>query len=138
MRALNGDFEINLRMISAPSDPAQRPNFWAITSPQNPFWHRNASDKVPDWLREATALLEGVLSSVDEEENRLNMERFRDLHTDNIPAIGIGSQYRVWAASTRLGNVPFDIVHDNDYHGWAGSLHLPQIYIRKPLEKSAP
>jgi peptide/nickel transport system substrate-binding protein len=131
VRALNGDFEVNLRMISAPSDPAQRPNFWAITSPQNPFWHRNASDEGPDWLREATGLLEGVLSSVDEEQNRLNMERFRDLHTDNIPAVGIGSQYRVWAASTRLGNVPFDLVYDNDYHGWGGSLHLPQVYIKQ-------
>jgi peptide/nickel transport system substrate-binding protein len=131
VRALNGDFEINLRAISAPSDPAQRPNFWAITSPRNPFWHRHASVEGPDWLREATELLEGVLSSVDEEQNRIKMEKFRDLHTDNIPAIGIGSQYRVWAASTRLGNVPFEIVYDNDYHGWGGSLQLPQIYIKK-------
>lgn len=130
-RGLNGEFEVYLKSVSAPSDPAQRPNYWAITSPQNPFWHRNAMTEGPDWLRKSTSLLQIVLASIDEGEIRTSMERFRDLHTDNIPAIGIGSQYRVWAASTRLGNVPYDIVYDNDYHGWGGALHLCQIFIKE-------
>ena len=62
---------------------------------------------------------------------RLHMQRVRDLHSENVPLITIGSVFNVWGANTRLGNVPTDNVADNAFLGWSRPVFHEQIFIRK-------
>ena len=59
------------------------------------------------------------------------MTRFRDVHTDNIPVIGIGAPMVLWGAATRLGNVPSDGTSEDLYRGWSRPVFHEQIFVRQ-------
>ena len=101
-------------------------------APTVPFWHRNASDDGPDWLHEATDLIKKTLITIDPEKVEEQMSRVRDLHTDNVPVITVGSSFSVWGASTRLGNVPFQGTGADVYRGWSRPVFHEQIYVKQP------
>ena len=130
-RRLNGGFDVLSWGLEAPQDPLGRPNAWGIMTAQTPFWHRNASVEGPAWLQEATDHLKKAMTSIDPEEVKRHMIRVRDLHTDNISVIGIGSNYHVWGAHTRLGNVPYENTKAHVFRGWGGSVFHEQIFIRR-------
>ncbi len=129
-RRLNGEFDIHHWGLEGPEDPLGRLNDWAIASPTSPFWHRNASKEGPEWLREATRCIEMALTTVDTARAREYMIRARDLHTENIPVIVVGSAYHVWGASARLGNVPEDGSSADVHRGWGRSVAHEQVYIK--------
>jgi peptide/nickel transport system substrate-binding protein len=137
-RRLNGEFEILGWGLEAPDDPLGRPQVWASMTSNTPFWHRNATRDGPDWLREATEAMKKAMSSIDPDEVRGYMVKVRDLHTENIPAIGIGSIYYIWGFNTRLGNVPRENTIAHVYRGWSGPLMSEQIYIRTDSSGSPP
>jgi peptide/nickel transport system substrate-binding protein len=109
-RRFNGEFDIHHWSLEGPDDPLGRLSDWAITGPQTPFWHREAYRDTTTWLKEATEHLLLAQSTIDTTVRREHMVKARDLHVDNIPVIVVGSIYRPWGASTRLGNVPNDII----------------------------
>ena len=130
-RRLNGTFEVYASGVSAAVDPMGRPNAWAIMTPQTPWWHRNASQDGPQWLRDATRLLQAGMTTVDPDKLREIMIRFRDIYTENVPAIAIGAPSRIWGASARLGNVPEKIVGNDMYRGWGRPVFHEQIFVRR-------
>ena len=95
-----------------------------------PFWHREATREGPDWLHEATRLLEISATSTDTVEIRKHMIQARDLYTENIPAIPLGASYRVWGASNRLGNIPDDVSFSEAHGAWGRPIAHEQIFIR--------
>jgi peptide/nickel transport system substrate-binding protein len=130
-RWLSGDFDIHHWLQAGHTDPLGQMFMWVISSPNTPYWHRNALREGPDWLHEATRHVERVLTTVDPAKVREYMTGLRDLHTDNIPVIVAGSTYFVWGAHTRLGNVPWTSTHAYVYRGWGRSLYNEQIYIKQ-------
>jgi len=128
---LNGEFDIHNWGQSGHTDPLGEMFMWIITGPKTPYWHRNAQSEGPDWLHEATRNAERVLTTVDPAKVREYMIRIRDLHTDNIPVIVVGSAYFVWGANSRLGNVPWTSTNAYVYRGWGRSLYNEQIYIKQ-------
>jgi ABC-type transport system substrate-binding protein len=58
------------------------------------------------------------------------MIQARDIYTENIPAIPLGASYRVWGASTRLGNIPDDVSFSEAHGAWGRPITHEQIFIR--------
>jgi peptide/nickel transport system substrate-binding protein len=131
-RRLNGDFDIHQWGQEGPADPLGRLNDWAIMAPTVPFWHRNATADGPEWLYEATDLIKKTLITIDPEKVKAQMSRVRDLHTDNVPVLTVGSSFSVWGASTRLGNVPFQGTGADVYRGWSRPVFHEQIFVKQP------
>ena len=88
-------------------------------------------NKEDRWLHEVTRNINLAITTVDAAELRGYMNRIRDLHTDNIPVIVVGSAYFVWGANSRLGNVPWTSTNAYVYRGWGRSLYNEQIYIKQ-------
>ena len=84
----------------------------------------------PEWLDDVTRYIKLAVTTVDAAELRGYMNLIRDLHTDNIPVIVVGSEYFVWGANSRLGNVPWTSTNAYVYRGWDRSLFNEQIYIK--------
>jgi peptide/nickel transport system substrate-binding protein len=129
-RRENGDFDVHVWFQEGPADPLGRTNDWAIPAPGKPFWHRTAHLNAPPWLREAHTLLMDARHSLDPDELRRLMERVRDLYSENVPAIGIGSQHTVWGANRRLGNVPRENTTATVFRGWSRPVMHEQIFVR--------
>ncbi|MCZ6616561.1 MAG: ABC transporter substrate-binding protein [Gammaproteobacteria bacterium] len=130
-RRTNGTFDVFIWAQEGPADPLSRLQDWAIPSPNRPFWHRNAHREAPDWLREAHTLFMRARTTIDPGRLRELMERARTLYSENIPAIGIGSQYTVWGANRRLGNVPLENTAATVYRGWSRPVMHEQIFVRE-------
>jgi peptide/nickel transport system substrate-binding protein len=129
-RRFNGEFEIHQWGLEAPGDPLNRLDDWAITGPNTPFWHRDASKETQPWFLEATDLMLKATTTVDTARIRTYMEKASDLHSDNVPVITIGSIYRIWGKSTRLGNVPNDISFLSVHGAWGRPIFHEQIFIK--------
>ena len=129
-RRVNGSYDIHYWGLEGPQDPLGRLNDWAIMGPTVPFWHRNASEEGPEWLKEATRYIQQTLTTVDTVLARTYMEQARDLHSDNVPVIAVGSTPRIWGASTRLGNVPREMLIADVYRGFGREVQQEQIFIR--------
>ena len=99
-------------------------------TPQTPFWHRNASEDAQPWFQEATRLVKEAMTTTDPDVLKRKMTRLRDLYSENVPAIAIGSPYKVWGANIRLGNVPLDNTSEDIYRGWARPVYHEQIFIK--------
>ncbi|MEE2753716.1 MAG: ABC transporter substrate-binding protein [Candidatus Latescibacterota bacterium] len=127
----NGEFDIHVWSLEGPADPLARLNDWAIMNPTVPFWHKDASTSAQPWLFEATKLIKNAISTIDTVKLREQMTRVRDLHTDNVAAITIGSRYHVWGAGTRLGNVPMQNTAATAFQGWSRPIFHEQIFIRE-------
>ena len=56
------------------------------------------------------------------------MIKVRNLHTENIPVIVIGSAYRVWGVGKRLGNVPDANAAADVSREWARPVFHGQIF----------
>ena len=130
-RRVNGDFDIHFWVLEGPADPLGRLDDWAIMGPSVPFWHRRASEEGPEWLRQATRDIQRAITTIDTAEIRQCMTRARDLHTDNVPVIVIGSAYHVWGVSTRLGNVPYENSAADVHRGWGRPVFHEQIYVKE-------
>jgi peptide/nickel transport system substrate-binding protein len=129
-RRLNGEFEVVSWSLEGPADPLGRPQAWATMTENTPFWHRNSSREGPDWLAEATDTIKEAMSTIDPEKVREYMVKVRDLHTENIPVIGTGSLYHIWAYNTRLGNVPDKNTKAHVYRGFSGPVMFEQVFLK--------
>jgi peptide/nickel transport system substrate-binding protein len=129
-RRYSGEFDIHYWWFDSADDPLSALSEWAITAHNMPYWHRNATTEGPNWLREGTRLLERAVTSTDTVEIRKNMIQARDIYTENIPAIPLGASYRVWGASTRLGNIPDDVSFSEAHGAWGRPITHEQIFIR--------
>ncbi|MBT3602258.1 MAG: ABC transporter substrate-binding protein [Candidatus Latescibacteria bacterium] len=112
-------------------DPVVNRQDWGIMGPNQPVWHRNADKEGPEWLLEATRLLDEVGTTVDPVKVQANMARVRDLHAENTPLIIPGFAYHVWGASTRLGNVPEKSTTADGYRGWSRPVYHEQLYVKE-------
>jgi peptide/nickel transport system substrate-binding protein len=130
-RRENGDFDIHVWALEGPADPLGYMNDWAIMSENGPFWHKKAMVTGQDWFREATESVKAAMTTVDSTALRYHMGRIRDLHSDNVPVIVVGSNYHVWGASTRLGNVPMQNTAADVHRGWGRPVFHEQIFIRE-------
>ena len=130
-RRESGVFDVHIWSQEAPADPLARIEDWAFPTPTKPFWHRTAQREAPDWLREAHALLMQARTTIDADVLKTLMERVRDLYSENVPAIGIGSQYTVWGANRRLGNVPHENTAATIFRGWSRPVMHEQIFVRE-------
>jgi peptide/nickel transport system substrate-binding protein len=128
-RRARGEFEI-LWSAEYQEDASVNMYAWGTTGPHFPTWHRMAYLEGPEWLSEATRMIDGVLTTIDSVKVHGYMTRIRDLHTDNVPILIVGFAYPVWGASTRLGNVPENTATDNAYRGWSRPLFHEQLYIK--------
>ena len=129
-RRFNGEFQIHQWSLEGPGDPLGRINDWAVTGPNTPFWHRNAYRETQPWFAEASDLMHRATTTVDTAEARRCMERAQTLHAENVPVIAIGSVYRIWGKSNRLGNVPNDISFQDIHGAWGRPVFHEQIYIK--------
>lgn len=130
-RRYNNEFEIHYWGLEGPNDPLTYVIGWGILGSNVPYWHQNASTEGPEWLWEATREIQLAMTTTDTTELRRHMTRVRDLHSENVPLITIGSVFNVWGASTRLGNVPLDNVADNAFLGWSRPIFHEQIFVRQ-------
>jgi peptide/nickel transport system substrate-binding protein len=130
-RRVNGEFEVHHWSHLGPADPFAHLNSWSIAGPTLPFWHRNASTDAPEWLRESTRHVNAAFTTVDTTELAEHMIRIRDLHTEHVPIIVVGSPLKVWGASVRLGNVPEDVSPLNEHRGWSRPIYHEQLFIRQ-------
>ncbi|MDA0711311.1 MAG: ABC transporter substrate-binding protein [bacterium] len=131
-RRFSGEFEIHQWGLEGPGDPLDRLDDWAITGVNTPFWHRDASRETQPWFREATDLMLKATTTVDTALVRTYMEKAGDLHADNVPVITVGSIYRIWGKSTRLGNVPDDISFLTVHGAWGRPIYHEQIFVKDP------
>jgi ABC-type transport system substrate-binding protein len=129
-RKLSGEFEAFLG--GQPNNPFDRAHEYGILGPDMPYWHRNATTEGPRWLHEATAHVVAAMSTIDPEERRHHMVIARELHTENIPMVTFGSLYTIWAASTRLGNVPEEVTAEDMHRSWSRPVFHEQLYFRQP------
>jgi peptide/nickel transport system substrate-binding protein len=129
-RRTTGEFDIHVWSLEGPADPLARMNEWAIMNPTVPFWHKDATVNAQPWLREATELIQKATTTVDTVKLREHMTRVRDLHTDNVAAVTIGSRYHVWGAGTRLGNVPMQNTAATAFQGWSRPIFHEQIFVK--------
>ena len=116
-RRYNCEYDVHYWGLEGPNAPLTYPIGWAILAKNVPYWHQKAYDEGPPWLREATKYVRLAMTTVDTAQLRTYMTRVRDLHTENVPIITIGSAYHVWGASSRLGNIPYQNVADNGLSG---------------------
>ena len=58
------------------------------------------------------------------------MAEVRSIYSENVPAIGVGSVYRVWGANLRLGNVPDTTAVDDIFFGWGRSIYHEQLHFK--------
>jgi len=130
-RRYNNEFDIHYWGLEGPNDPLTYAIGWGILGTNVPYWHQNASKEGPEWLWDATRSIQAAMTTTNPVTLRHHMERVRDLHTENVPLITIGSVFNVWGASTRLGNVPEDNVADNAFLGWSRPIYHEQIYIKR-------
>ena len=126
----NGTFEV-FWWGGWSDDPVVNREDWGIMGPNQPVWHRNADKEGPEWLFEATRLLDELGTTVDTARVRVNMARIRDLHAENTPLIIAGFAYHVWGASTRLGNVPEESTTADGYRGWSRPVYHEQLYVKE-------
>jgi peptide/nickel transport system substrate-binding protein len=129
-RRYNNEFEIHYWGLEGPNDPLTYAIGWGILGSNVPYWHQNASEEGPGWLWEATREIQLAMTTMDTTELRRHMTRVRDLHTDNVPLITVGSVFNVWGANTRLGNVPLENVADNAFLGWGRPTFHEQIFVK--------
>jgi peptide/nickel transport system substrate-binding protein len=129
-RRYSNDYEIHYWGLEGPNDPLTYAIGWGILGSNVPYWHQNASEEGPDWLWEATREIKLAMTTTDTTALRRHMTRVRDLHSENVPLITIGSVFNVWGASTRLGNVPLENVADNAFLGWSRPTFHEQIYVK--------
>jgi peptide/nickel transport system substrate-binding protein len=104
---------------------------WGILGKNEPDWHRNAATEGPEWLHEATRLIEESGTTVDTAQVRRNVNAIRDLHAEHVPILIPGFAYHVWGASTRLGNVPEESTTADPYRGWSRPVFHEQIFTRE-------
>ena len=129
-RRYNNEFDVHFWGLEGPNDPLTYAIGWAILGTNVPYWHQNATREGPEWLREATRLVKLAMTTTDSIQLRTHMTKVRDLHTENVPIIALGSMYNVWGASTRLGNVPFENIADNAFLGWSRPVYHEQIFFK--------
>jgi peptide/nickel transport system substrate-binding protein len=115
---------------SYPEDARLDLHAWGHVGPNVPMWHRRAASEGPEWMHEATRLIEEAGATVDTSLVNRNMIRVRDLHTENAPVLTPGYGYHVWGASTRLGNVPEENTSINGYLGWSRPVFHEQLYVK--------
>ena len=131
-RRLNGEYEIHHWGLEGPDDPLGRPQDWAMMAATTPFWHRdNSKHRETEWLIEATHHIKSAMTSVDSDTVRMHMEAARELHTENVPIIVVGSPYHVWGASSKLGNVPTDGTGADVFRGWGRPVFHEQLFFRE-------
>ena len=128
-RRVNGEFDIHHWGFEGPADPLGRLNDWAIMGDTVPFWHRNASDVGPVWLREATSEILETLITIDTTRVRQHMNRARELHSENVPVIVVGAAFSPWGYNSRIGNAPRKILLSDVYRGMRAVMH-EQLYIK--------
>jgi peptide/nickel transport system substrate-binding protein len=131
-RRYNNEYDVHYWGLEGPNDPLFYAIGWGIMAKNVPYWHQNAFEEGPDWLWEVTKNLKLAMTTVDTSDLRGYMTRARDLHSENVPIIALGSMYNVWGASTRLGNVPFENIGDNAFLGWSRPVFHEQIYVKGP------
>jgi peptide/nickel transport system substrate-binding protein len=129
-RRFSGEFEVHYWWFDGADDPLQDRFAWAITGPNQPYWHRNADKEGPAWLHEATRLLEKAATTTDPDELREYMVQARDLHTAEVAAIPLGAAYRAWGANNRLGNIPEDVSFGETHGAWGRPITHEQIFIK--------
>jgi peptide/nickel transport system substrate-binding protein len=129
-RRLNGEFDVHFWPFEGPDDPLSTADDWAIVTPRSPFWHRRATEEGPAWLHEATECFNRTMMTLDEGEIRKNMVRARQLYSDNVPGIVVGSVYYVWGANRRLGNVPYKHTAASVMRGASRPIFHEQVYVR--------
>lgn len=131
-RRLNGEFEIHHWGLEGPDDPLGRPQDWAMMAATTPFWHRDNSKHLEtEWLIQATHHIKSAMTSIHPDSIRYHMEAARELHTENVPIIVVGSPYHVWGASSRLGNVPTDGTSADVFRGWGRPVYHEQLFFRE-------
>lgn len=128
-RRLNAEFEV-LEKRQAQNLFEQAEHF-AIMGPNLPYWHPRADRDGPEWLHEATALLQRAIASADPAVRHELGAKVRDLHSASIPMITLGAVRETWAAHIRLGNVPREAYLESLYRGWERPMMHEQIYIRE-------
>ena len=132
-RRLNGDYDIHHWGLEGPDDPLGRPQDWAMMAGTTPFWHRDNSKHLEtEWLIQATHHIKSAMTSVDPDSIRTHMEAARELHTENVPVIVVGSPYHVWGANSKLGNVPTDGTSADVFRGWGRPVFHEQLYFKEP------
>ncbi len=127
-RRINGNFEITI--TSMPVHPLNQSHMLAPVGPNLPFWHRNADKEGPPWLRQATDAIIQAQITRDSEKRGEYMVRIRDLYSENIPMISIGSESKPWGSSKRLGNVPDKVNVEDLYRGWERVSMPEQMFIK--------
>tara|TARA_A100001037_G_C15131035_1_gene628721 strand:+ start:190 stop:2067 length:1878 start_codon:yes stop_codon:yes gene_type:complete len=130
-RRYSGEFEVHYWWYDGADDPLQDRFEWAITGPNQPYWHPKAGEEGPPWLHEATRAMELAATTTDPDTLRKYMIIARDLHTNEIPAIPLGAAYRVWGANNRLGNIPEDVSFGETHGAWGRPLTHEQIFVRQ-------
>lgn len=130
-RRYSGEFDVHYWWFDSADDPLSALYEWAITAHNMPYWHREATTDGPEWLREGTRLLNIAATSTDTAVIRESMVLAREIYTENIPAIPLGASYRVWGASTRLGNIPDDVSFSEAHGAWGRPITHEQIFVKK-------
>lgn len=129
-RRYNNEYDVHYWGLEGPNDPLFYAIGWGIMAKNVPYWHQNSFEEGPDWLWEVTKNLKLAMTTVDTSLLRTYMTKARDLHTENVPIIALGSMYNVWGASTKLGNVPRENIGDNAFLGWSRPVFHEQIYVK--------
>jgi peptide/nickel transport system substrate-binding protein len=131
-RRYNNEYDVHYWGLEGPNDPLFYAIGWGIMAKNVPYWHQHAFEEGPEWLWEVTDHLKQAMTTVDTTQLRVHMSRARDLHSENVPIIALGSLYNVWGATTRLGNVPLENIGDNAFLGWSRPVFHEQIYFKRP------
>jgi len=129
-RRYNNEYDVHYWGLEGPNEPMTYAIGWGIMAKNVPYWHQKAFEEGPDWLWKATEHLKLAMTTVDTAQLRMHMNQVRDLHTENVPIIALGSVYSVWGTSTRLGNVPTENIADNAFLGWGRPVFHEQIYVK--------
>lgn len=128
-RRINGEFEVTF--YNPPADLLISSEKVAITGSNEPFWHRNALDEGPDWLRELTVMINQAKETVDRETRLELLTRIQDLFAENVPYISLGDTRWIWAASDRLGNLPPQISTADYFRNWPWTIFHEQLYLKE-------
>lgn len=129
-RRHSGTFEAFRGMANGAEDPFSRLIEWGILTSQNPWWHRNAFEEGPDWLRRGTELLLESMTIMDTEALADNMVEIRETYSKMVPNIAVGELMIVWGASNRLGNISDQVVTSDVYRGWGRPVGHEQLFFR--------
>jgi peptide/nickel transport system substrate-binding protein len=128
-RRINGEFEVTF--YNPPADLLISSEKVAITGSNEPFWHRNALDEGPHWLRELTDLINRAKETVDREKRLEQLKRIQNIYTENIPFIPLGDTRWIWAASDRLGNLPPQISTADYFRNWPWTIFHEQLFVKE-------